>query len=38
MRTLGETVSDALLDLVQEAFLVPLTDVYSAREVGYIAL
>jgi len=36
--TLGEVLPDDLRALVREAWGVPLTDVYSANEVGYMAL
>ena len=38
VRTIGETVTPALREAVREAWNVPVTDVYSSQEVGYIAL
>jgi len=38
VRTLGETVTDGLRGLVRDAWRVPLTDLYSANEAGYLAL
>lgn len=38
IRTFGESVSDELRRLVWESFGVPLIDVYSASETGYLAL
>ncbi len=38
VRTLGETLSDALRARCTEVWGVPLVDVYSSRELGYIAL
>ena len=38
VRTLGEALGDDVRILCREAWGVPLTDVYSAEEVGYIAL
>ncbi len=37
-RTFGELVEPELRDLCRRAWNVPLTDMYSAEEVGYIAL
>jgi phenylacetate-CoA ligase len=37
-RTLSEALEPGLRDLCKEAWGVPLVDLYSAREVGYIAL
>lgn len=38
VRTLGESLDEDLRSLCREAWDVPLADVYSADEVGYIAL
>lgn len=38
VRTLSETVSPQVRDLCRQAWGVPLTDIYSTQEVGYIAL
>jgi phenylacetate-CoA ligase len=38
VRTVGETVTDAQRDLCRRAFGVPLTDVYTCEEAGYLAL
>ncbi|MSQ71859.1 MAG: phenylacetate--CoA ligase family protein [Betaproteobacteria bacterium] len=38
LRTLGEALSPELRDLCRQAWSVPVTDMYSADEVGYIAL
>jgi phenylacetate-CoA ligase len=38
VRTLGESLDPEVRALCREAWDVPLTDVYSAEEVGYIAL
>jgi len=38
LRTLGETVSDELREQCRATFGVPLTDMYSAQETGYLAL
>lgn len=38
IRTFGESVSNELRELVRESFGVPLIDVYSASETGYLAL
>ncbi len=38
IRTFGESVSDELRELVRESFGVPLIDIYSATETGYLAL
>lgn len=38
IRTFGESVSDELRELVRESFGVPLVDIYSASETGYLAL
>ncbi|MEW6514162.1 MAG: phenylacetate--CoA ligase family protein [Pseudomonadota bacterium] len=38
VRTLGETVDQELRDLCREAWGVKLVDIYSACEIGYIAL
>lgn len=38
VRTIGETVSDELRQLVQSEFNVRLVDFYSTQEVGYVAL
>jgi phenylacetate-CoA ligase len=38
VRTFGEMLVPETRDLCQEAWKVPVTDVYSAEEVGYIAL
>ena len=38
VRTLGESLDEDVRSLCREAWGVPLTDVYSADEVGYIAL
>lgn len=38
IRTLSETLSDETRDLCGKAWQVPVTDMYSAQEVGYIAL
>lgn len=38
VRTVGEIVDDSLREVCQKAFGVPLTDIYSATETGYIAL
>ncbi|MBN2332249.1 MAG: phenylacetate--CoA ligase family protein [Deltaproteobacteria bacterium] len=38
VRTFGETVTDETRTLCQEVWGVELTDMYSTREVGYIAL
>ena len=38
VRTLGEAVSDELRERVRQAWQVPLTDLYSANEAGYLAL
>jgi phenylacetate-CoA ligase len=37
-RTMGEALSDAVRELCRAAWSVPVTDVYSSDEVGYIAL
>lgn len=38
LRTYGETVNPELRDVCQRTFGVPLVDMYSSQEVGYIAL
>lgn len=38
IRTVGECLPDAVRELCQRQWAVPLQDVYSAHEVGYIAL
>lgn len=38
VRTYGETVSSELRDVCRQAWGVPLVDMYSTQEVGYIAL
>lgn len=38
VRTLGETLAPETRELCREAWDVPVTDIYSADEVGYIAL
>ena len=38
VRTLGESVTRELRELVREAWDAPLTDLYSANEAGYLAL
>ena len=38
VRTLGELLTPEVRALCREAWSVPLTDVYSANEIGYIAL
>lgn len=38
VRTMGETVSPALREAVRESWQVPLHDLYSSEEVGYIAV
>jgi phenylacetate-CoA ligase len=38
VRTLGELLTPEVRDLCRQAWAVPVTDVYSAEEVGYIAL
>jgi len=38
VRTLGESLGSDVRELCREAWGVPLTDLYSAEEVGYIAL
>jgi phenylacetate-CoA ligase len=38
IRTFGESVSDELRKMVRESFGVPLVDIYSASETGYLAL
>ncbi|MFH1603586.1 MAG: phenylacetate--CoA ligase family protein [Pseudomonadota bacterium] len=38
VRTLGELLTPEVRALCREAFAVPVTDVYSAEEVGYVAL
>lgn len=38
VRTFGETVTQELRDLVRDRWDIPLNDIYSATEVGYIAL
>jgi phenylacetate-CoA ligase len=38
VRTLAESLNPALRELCREAWGVPLTDLYSASEVGYLAL
>ena len=38
IRTFGESVGEELRELVRESFGVPLVDIYSASETGYLAL
>ncbi|MFT5446313.1 MAG: phenylacetate-CoA ligase [Gammaproteobacteria bacterium] len=38
LRTIGEALPDDLRRLAQQAWNVPLTDMYTAQEVGYIAM
>lgn len=38
LRTLGEALSASTRQFCQDAFQVPIVDIYSATEVGYIAL
>ncbi|MBN2333178.1 MAG: phenylacetate--CoA ligase family protein [Deltaproteobacteria bacterium] len=38
IRTVGEVVSSRLRDLCRQAWDAPVVDIYSAQEVGYIAL
>jgi phenylacetate-CoA ligase len=38
LRTVGEALPDALRDSVREQLGIPLVDLYSAQEVGYLAL
>ncbi len=38
VRTFGETLSPAVRELCREAWNVPVVDMYSANEVGYLAL
>jgi len=38
VRTLGEALTPEVRDLCREAWSVPVSDLYSAEEVGYIAL
>jgi len=38
VRTLGEVLTPEVRELCRQAWAVPVTDVYSAEEVGYIAL
>ena len=38
VRTLGETPDDSLRDLCREAWGVPVVDMYSCQEAGYLAL
>jgi phenylacetate-CoA ligase len=38
VRTLGELLTPEVRELCRQAWAVPVTDVYSAEEVGYIAL
>jgi len=38
VRTLGETLAPEVRELCREAWSVPVNDIYSAEEVGYIAL
>ena len=37
-RTMGETISDDLRDVCLEAWGVPVTDMYTCQEAGYLAL
>jgi len=38
VRTMGETPDEALRELCQRAWSVPLTDMYTCQEAGYLAL
>ena len=38
VRTYGELLDDSVRELCRQAWQVPVTDMYSAQEVGYIAL